>query len=144
MKALTLHQPLASLVIVRIKRTETRSWAAPESLIGQRLAIHAARRVPLDVDPIVERLCRELWGDGWALEIPLGCLLGTVRVAKCARMPIVGPKSWQDRACGIWKAGRFGWDLEDPRPLEHPIPCRGFQRLWNIREEFVQAAGGIA
>lgn len=143
MIALTLHQPFASLVMRRIKRTETRSWAAPDTVIGNRIAIHAARRVPIDVDPLVEKICREWLGENWALEVPLGCLLGTVRVDRCERMPIVGPKSWQDRACGIWKLGRFGWDLSDPIRFADPVPCRGYQRLWRVRDEIIEAAGGV-
>ena len=41
MKALTLHQPWASLIACGAKRIETRSWPPPKSLIGKRIAIHA-------------------------------------------------------------------------------------------------------
>lgn len=44
MKALTLWQPWASLIALGVKTIETRSWAAPKSLIGQRIAIHASKR----------------------------------------------------------------------------------------------------
>jgi hypothetical protein len=43
-KALTLHQPWASLVALGVKTIETRSWAAPRSLVGQHIAIHAGKR----------------------------------------------------------------------------------------------------
>ncbi len=43
MKAITLHQPWATLVAVGAKRIETRSWAT--SYRGP-LAIHAARTTP--------------------------------------------------------------------------------------------------
>lgn len=47
---LTLWQPWASLITpLAIKTIETRSWAAPEKLIGQYIGIHAAAR------PIRER-----------------------------------------------------------------------------------------
>ena len=41
MKAITLHQPFASLIANGTKTIETRSWAPPKALIGQRIAIHA-------------------------------------------------------------------------------------------------------
>ena len=45
-KAISLHQPWASLIAEGIKTIETRNWAPPKALIGQRIAIHAAKRKP--------------------------------------------------------------------------------------------------
>ena len=44
MKAISLHQPWASLIALGYKIIETRSWKPPAWLIGQRIAIHAAKR----------------------------------------------------------------------------------------------------
>ena len=41
MRALTLHQPWAQLMVWGLKNIETRSWAAPSNLIGQQMAIRA-------------------------------------------------------------------------------------------------------
>lgn len=49
MKALTLRQPWASLIVHGVKTIETRSWKAPDALIGERIAIHAARHMPADM-----------------------------------------------------------------------------------------------
>jgi hypothetical protein len=43
MHAITIREPWASLVMLGQKRIETRSWPAPDWLIGQRIAIHAAK-----------------------------------------------------------------------------------------------------
>ena len=43
MKAISLWQPWASLIACEAKRIETRSWKPPQSLIGERIAIHAAQ-----------------------------------------------------------------------------------------------------
>lgn len=43
MKALTLHQPYASLIARGVKTIETRTWPAPAGLIGERIAIHAGK-----------------------------------------------------------------------------------------------------
>lgn len=43
MKALTLHQPWASLLANGVKHFETRSWACPQKFIGRPIAIHAAK-----------------------------------------------------------------------------------------------------
>ena len=44
MKAFTLWQPYASLIADGTKTIWTPSWAPPRSLIGQRIAIHAAKK----------------------------------------------------------------------------------------------------
>lgn len=43
MRALTIHQPYASLIADGRKKIETRSWPPPPGLIGERIAIHAGR-----------------------------------------------------------------------------------------------------
>ena len=44
MKALTIWQPWASLIMAGAKPYEFRGWRAPRSIIGQRIVIHAAAR----------------------------------------------------------------------------------------------------
>ena len=45
MKAISLWQPWASLIACGAKPYETRSWAPPRDLIGQTIAIHAAKKI---------------------------------------------------------------------------------------------------
>lgn len=45
MKAISLWQPWASLIACGAKIYETRDWAPPRNLIGQPIAIHAAKKV---------------------------------------------------------------------------------------------------
>jgi hypothetical protein len=44
-KAISLWQPWASLIACGAKPYETRSWAPSQDLIGQRIAIHAAKKI---------------------------------------------------------------------------------------------------
>ena len=44
MKALTIWQPWASLIIAGVKPYEFRGWYPPASIIGRRIAIHAGAR----------------------------------------------------------------------------------------------------
>ena len=46
MKAITLYQPYATLIAEGVKTIETRGRAAPQKLVGTRIAIHAAKREP--------------------------------------------------------------------------------------------------
>ena len=43
--AIALRQFWASLIALGIKTVETRSWQAPERVVGQTIAIHAGKRV---------------------------------------------------------------------------------------------------
>lgn len=52
MKAITLHQPWASLIASGAKTSETRSWAPPAYLIGERFVIHASKKKPGYATPI--------------------------------------------------------------------------------------------
>lgn len=56
MKAISLWQPWASLIAAGIKPFETRSWAPPEALIGQRIAIHAAKKIDREAAMMAEDL----------------------------------------------------------------------------------------
>lgn len=58
MKALTLWQPWASLIVVGAKPFEFRGWRAPRSMVGQRIVIHAAARpmVASEIRTIVDNL----------------------------------------------------------------------------------------
>lgn len=56
MRAISLYQPYASLIACGAKPYETRSWAPPRALIGQTIAIHAAKKI----DPGAAELAQEL------------------------------------------------------------------------------------
>ena len=49
MTAITVRQPYAALIAAGAKRTENRDFR-PVSVVGKRLAIHAAKRQPTDAD----------------------------------------------------------------------------------------------
>lgn len=49
MKALTLHQPWATCIAHHGKRVENRTWAPPQSIVGQRIAIHAGMKLDREV-----------------------------------------------------------------------------------------------
>ena len=71
------------------KRFETRSWKR-DSLIGQRIAIHAAKRPPKDLP---YDLLRELAAlDIDLLSLPLGAVLGTAVVIDVHQTELNAPK----------------------------------------------------
>lgn len=56
MKAISLWQPYASLIASGFKPFETRDWAPPRELIGQPIAIHAAKKIDRDSIDLAEAL----------------------------------------------------------------------------------------
>ena len=161
MKAITLWQPWASLCVepdpfadmrgVRevVKPIETRSWKAPDSLIGQRIAIHAAARRPRldETEPINEALdgidftdrvshwaiARRVGPGEWFFErLPLGAVVGTAVLTDCVRMEAHWPDYPAERGdqvlavdtMQIWRRAPVGLvDVWQPGPrLGHARP----------------------
>ena len=78
MYAITLHQPWATLIALGIKTVETRSWPAPERLLGQVIAIHAGKRTVRRPGEYIEQKLRARLGEEWNRTIPAGAVLATV------------------------------------------------------------------
>jgi hypothetical protein len=87
--ALSLHQPWASLIACGAKPFETRHWPAREDLIGQRWAIHAAKRpVPRHLrDPNSERGARMSAALRRPLNtVPTGAVVAIALLRGCYRL----------------------------------------------------------
>ena len=114
MKALSIQQPWADLIVWGGKDIENRSWRLPNHMVGQRIHVHAGKR--LDRATL----------DFFNMTVPaerLGALLGTVKITGCVT-----------ESDSEWFSGPYGFTLADPAPHLHPIPCRG-------RLGFFQAPG---
>ena len=152
LKAITIHQPYASLIAVGCKTIETRSWVTKYR--GQ-LAIHASRKFTYG---IIGELCRNnpIWREtmkslgidyekGFRISpLPHGAVIATCRLVDCKMirsMPTVAfnrPDMYyytegmpeQEKAFGDFTIGRYAWILEDVRMLPEPVPARGMPGLW--------------
>ena len=118
--ALTLQQPWASAVRDLGKRTENRSWPAPERAVGSIIAIHAGRTFHEDVaDWLAARTGRMLTRS----TVPLGAVVALARVVDVVR------QSSED----MWFFGPYGWVLDNVVALT-PVPCPGRPQLWAVPE----------
>lgn len=122
MKAITLHQPWASLMAAEIKRIETRSWGT--SYRGP-LAIHAGKKVVYDDELLSLLNCT------WE-SLPRGAVLCIVDLIEIVPTEIIrGRLTDVERGCGDYYDGRYAWRTKMIKVFEKPIPCDGHQGLWN-------------
>lgn len=141
MKAITIWQPWASLLVKGQKLYETRSWAT--SYQGP-IAIHAAKR---SVRRAIDALAAGGM-DGWETlrhmesllecpgalgQLPTGAVIGKARLVRCNLIDetFVAQLAPQERALGDFTLGRYAWEFEQMAQLAAPIPARGAQGLWN-------------
>ena len=156
MKALTLHQPWASLIAHGVKTIETRSWAPPQSLVGQRIAIHAGKNVvgPQLLNRNTRQAIARLFGEEWKKDIPKGAVVATA-LLKDARQ--VGVQRYVGRVLasspsytgwiepdpyGDFSTGRWLWFLMDVEPCNPPVPAVGHQGLWDWCPDVVEYRHG--
>ena len=126
MKALTLWQPWAWLVVNGLKDIENRTWKPGKRLQeGDRFLIHAGTR--LDIDPKTGQSRK--WPQlGFPATMPgprtfvLGAIIGSVQYDG-----IVTDASETD---SHWFAGPVGWKISHALEYASPIPCRGMLGLW--------------
>lgn len=142
MRALSLSQPWASVVVHGPKRIENRALQLMTSatrLIGETIGLHAAKSY--DPGIAVEQARREL-GLPPEGKLPRGVMLGVARIAEVLIFGEVRTKI----AAGAIAADQERWAfgplcilLEDVRPLASPIPCRGMLGFWHLPAD-VEAA----
>ena len=140
MKAISLWQPWASFIAIGIKPFETRSWDAPRWLIGQRVAVHAAkkavsaddrewaRRHGIDDLPLGAIVCTAQLAGSYLLssQSPQG-----VRAVRFGHAAIVGSLFDEFDEFGDYADGRWAWLLTDVDRFKPPIEARGAQGFWN-------------
>ena len=160
MKALTIWQPWASLIMAGAKPYEFRGWRAPRSLIGQPIVIHASAR-KIDVEEVgslfrlrnfrnIDAEHKLAWAEtcliadksqavfNQALEgtLPFAAGLGTAVIGE----PRIGTEIAEE--FGVPRVNdsdrdqhaNFGWPLTDIEVWNDPIPMKGRQGFWNWPE----------
>lgn len=168
MKALTIWQPWASLIIAGAKPYEFRGWKLPASMIGQRIVIHAAARksdptatmglfntlIEWDYDDIGRELAAEtclipekaipVLRRALAGDLPQSAGLGTAVLGEPRLGTEVATEFGVPRANDSDRDqhANWAWPLTDIDPWPTPIPMRGAQGFWNwpTPAEFVGGA----
>ncbi len=134
MKAITIWQPWASLLLLGVKIDETRSW--PTGYRGH-IVIHAAKKPVGEVLPFLpeETLAeiRRHIPDPEAL--PVGAAIGMADLIACREIDdsFRDMRSPAQLLLGNYTDGMFAWEMAPLMTLAAPIPCRGAQGLWEWR-----------
>ncbi|TIV83844.1 MAG: ASCH domain-containing protein [Mesorhizobium sp.] len=148
MKALTIWQPWATLIIAGVKPYEFRGWPAPRALRGQRIAIHAGAR-PVRKAEIADLIVRlrssEAWSTGlkqqalemlerWhrnPFDLPLSSIVGTAVLGQPSRaFEIIGEFGAKINDSDRDEHSNWAWPMLDVLPLEPIQPAKGAQGFW--------------
>jgi hypothetical protein len=147
-KALTVRQPWATLIVRGIKKVETRSWHYSWSdQWPMPLAVHAAKGHTRDEREFAEYLVRAGVLD--TADLPRGAIVGTVSFegwqwSTPAALAEAAP-SELELELGDWSEGRILWFLSDPIEFASPIPRRGELGIFNwLSPDFVGLDRAIA
>jgi hypothetical protein len=143
LKALTLTQPWATLMALREKRIETRSWST--SYRGE-VIIHAAKGFPRWAKETCEHEpFKSALGELRADTLPLGRGLCVVRLVGCFPTNESGLNQLgfamgckphvRELEFGDYSEGRYAWLTEYVRELHVTFPVKGALGLWEYPRE---------
>lgn len=158
LRALTILQPWAELIVRGPKRVENRTWTPRGMKMGDYLAVHAGVFTPrladhwtgalelaehhriVDEVPLLKQWREVIDGERGRLypvrckrflegAVPHGAVVGVAQ--------LVGVET-EAPAGDPWWCGPVGWRLGNVVAIE-PVPCRGAQGLWVLDEATYQA-----
>ena len=140
MKAITIKQPYASLIVEGLKDIENRTWKCPEKYIGKRVMIHASYATS---DHIIRRALNDAQYSEYIKRFkhsgldflePKGAIIGSVKIVDCLRHSyhsIRDTKSiWAEKDC-------WHWVLANPIKFPKPIFVMGRLGFWESECEIL-------
>ena len=141
MKAVSVSQPWATLLVHGLERLETRPWATAHR---GPILIHASKHFP----PAARALCRTepfctlLSRSGYVQwrDLPAGKLVGVAEITGCTRVEELRDLPDLERQIGDFSPGRWAWLLAGPRPLVEPVPYRGRLGLFDVPDDLLRQA----
>lgn len=140
MKAISLLQPWATLVVMGAKKIETRSW---NTKYRGELIIHASKRRLPHFEIWFYNLCMSCGVDPY--NCPQGAIVGKVNledtfsterslfVPNLQRNGQIWELTETEIAFGDYSEDRYGWLLSDPVQFDKPIPAKGCLGLWEYK-----------
>ncbi|MEI6418271.1 MAG: hypothetical protein WCO82_04310 [Sphingomonadales bacterium] len=161
MRALTIWQPWASLIIIGAKPFEWRRWRAPAWAVDQDIVIHAgSRRVVMDeIEELIFNLEHDPQTSGLdaalalpllrdvskgKLTLPTAAGLGTAQLGPARLASEIAASG----SLGFIDSDRvdeavWGWPLTNIQPWAAPMPMKGHQGFWHWPDASTAAAAFI-
>lgn len=143
---ISIRQPWASLIIggplsPGVKPIENRTWKPAVRLLGQRIAIHASKKLDMEafeelIDGYIPGFERSEWPYGKPGEFPTGAVIGTARLVRVfvgeprGMFDPVYPDGMPDD-CKRWYGGPVGIELREVVRID-PVPCKGARGFWRL------------
>lgn len=123
MKAITIKQPWASLIVHGIKDIENRNWRT--NLRG-RVLIHSSAKGDIAKFGCLQsnqrlKVLNTSMGRIGFNDLPFGSIIGSVEIIDCVQNH---PSIWADK-------GVYNWVLANPVIFENPIPAKGKLSFWD-------------
>lgn len=134
MKAISLWQPWAQLLVMGAKINETRHWT---SNVYGRIAIHAAKKW----DRELKETCEDLHFRNYINpdKLAFGAIVGTAELIDYRRVEEIREKlTSQEHAFGNYADKRYAWVFREPIMLETPIPYKGAQGWFEFPDELIE------
>lgn len=141
MKAITVKQPWASLIVHGIKDIENRTWRCPMKYIGQRVLIHSSgshgKKFKVNLtDEQTKAAFATIAKECMFGSLPFGSIIGSVEIVGCT---INHPSIWAEKSNGVSEGGHvinekepliYNWVLANPILFPEPIPVKGKLSFW--------------
>lgn len=136
MKAISIKQPWASLIVHGIKDIENRTWVCPQKYIGKRVLIHASAGNKFNINLNDEQMIAAfpLISKKSVLEHwDFGAIIGSVKIVSCVQ-----------NHSSVWaEKGVFNWVLSEPILFDTPISAKGRLGFWECKETISMGYHGL-
>lgn len=137
-KAISIKQPYATLLLMGIKKFETRSW---KTKFRGEICIHSSKAV----DKEGMKILKEVLGQKFnSLDFPTGAILGKIQILDCFqcvkkdnnRVLLDNGKEISNTESeyyfGDFSVGRYAWEIKPIIKFENPIYCNGKLGIWEL------------
>jgi hypothetical protein len=141
MKAFSVWRAPAHMLVHGIKVCETRTWPAPASMIGTRVAIASTKQIKKEETEWCERPEFQEFYEKTMLppwrELPGGVVLGTALLFASVLMTeeFIARVKDREKIVGVWKPGNYAWAMKEPEVFWSPIPVLGRQGIFEWDEQ---------
>ncbi len=136
MKAISLLQPWASLVVMGVKKIETRNWGTK---YRGDILVHASQGKAGSIFAD-EHHFKKYIPD--FKKLPFGAIVGQATITDVIRIEmlemsdeLIDRLTMEEKAFGDYSEGRYAWILEDHKQFYKPIPARGTLSIWEYPDE---------